>query len=406
MTTPAPTASTWVFTGDYIDMDGHTTKQERLNWLKDELVIAYDAAKKGKYSNSEVKEFEKNAKTDLDKLAIEIYSRTYQPRPSTAFIINKPIKREIFAAAFRDRIVHHLLFNQVESWWDARFIADNYSCRKGKGTLYGVKRLSKHMRAASDNYSKETYVLKLDLQGYFMSLNRKKIYDRAIWGLDRQFPEKGFEYQTCKYLWKVIIFNDPIKGAIVKCPRSAWKGLLASKSLFRQPKGQGIAIGNLTSQLISNIYLDQLDRFVTFDLGYKHYGRYVDDFYLVSNSKDNLVKDTKKIEKYLESELGLVLHPNKRYLQNIEKGVAFFGAVIYPYRIQPGKRLKTNMKKALEDLNCSEATEASYRGLVKHYKNFRLLVYKIDVVCREVCEIDGKLLTAVYNNKGIRWKSG
>ena len=387
-------------------MDRQITKKARLNWLNNELKIAYIAAKKGKSSKSEVEEFEKIAKTELEKLVTEIYSRTYQPSPSTAFIVNKPVKREIFAAAFRDGIVHHFLFNQVASWWDARFIEDNYSCRKGKSTLYGVKRLSKHMRSASNNYSKETYVLKLDLQGYFMSLNRKKIYSRALWGLNRQFPKKGFEYQICKYLWKVIIFNNPVECVTLRCPRSAWKGLPASKSLFKQAKGQGIAIGNLTSQLISNIYLDQLDRFVTFNLGYKHYGRYVDDFYLISNSKNSLIKATKKIEKYLKTELGLVLHPNKRYLQNINKGVAFLGAVVYPYRIQPGKRLKTNMKTALEDLNCSEATEASYRGLVKHYKNFKLLAFKIDVICRETFLVDEKLLMAVYNRKGMRWESG
>lgn len=74
----------------------------------------------------------------------------YTPSASTAFIVNKPVKREIFAANFRDRVVHHFLFNQVEPWWDKRFIADNYSCRKQKGTLYGIKRLSKHLRSASD----------------------------------------------------------------------------------------------------------------------------------------------------------------------------------------------------------------------------------------------------------------
>lgn len=136
----------------------------------------------------------------------------------------------------------------------------------------------------------------------------------------------------------------------MQCPRSAWNGLPASKSLFKQPKGQGIAIGNLTSQLVSNIYLDQLDRYVTFQLGFKHYGRYVDDFYIVHTNKNELIKATKVIENYLEKHLRLTLHPNKRYLQHINKGVAFLGAVVYPYRIHPGKRLKTNMKRALENI--------------------------------------------------------
>lgn len=206
-----------------------------------------------------------------------------------------------------------------------------------------------------------------------MSLERKKLYTRAMWGLDRQFPDKGYIYQTCRYLWKVIIFNDPLERVIFNCPRTAWEGLPPSKSLFRQPKGRGIAIGNLTSQLLSNIYLDQLDRFVTIELGFKHYGRYVDDFYIVSTDRPGLVVASNTIERYLYHELGLTLHPHKRHLQEISKGVAFLGAVVYPYRIHPGQRLKKNLIAALSNPECSVETNASYRGLVKYYKHHKLL---------------------------------
>ena len=345
----------------------------RKEWLVKELNKAYQRAKIGKSNKAEVIAFTKIAKAEISALAHEIDTRSYAPRPSTAFIVNKPVKREIFAANFRDRVVHHFLFNQVNSWWDARFIEDNYSCRVGKGTLYGIRRLDHHIRSVSLNYTRPAYVLKLDLLGYFMSLDRKKLYTRAMWGLDRQYPNQGHAYQVCKYLWKVIIFNDPIKNAIFNCPRSAWRGLPPSKSLFHQPKGRGIAIGNLTSQLLSNIYLDQLDRFVTFDLGFKHYGRYVDDFYIVSSNKNELVKVTKTIENYVSQHLDLLLHPHKRHLQEHNRGVAFLGAAIYPFRLHPGKRLKRNLLLALSNPDCSKETEASYRGLVKHYKYKRLL---------------------------------
>ncbi|MDQ5912837.1 MAG: Reverse transcriptase protein [Patescibacteria group bacterium] len=350
-----------------------STINERIGWLEKELKKAYHVARAGKTSKPGVIEFDKIAKSEIATLAEEMYTRTYTPRPSTAFIVNQPVKREIFAAQFRDRVVHHFLFNQVNKWWDTRFIEDNYSCRVGKGTLYGIRRLDYHIRSVSRNYTKPAYILKLDLQGYFMSLDRKKLYQRAIWGLDRQFPYKGYQYQLCKYLWKVIIFNDSLKDVTFNCPRSAWKGLPPSKSLFHQKDGRGIAIGNLTSQLLSNMYLDQLDRFVTLELGFKHYGRYVDDFYIISSSKDELVKTTSVIEKYLKNNLVLTLHPHKRHLQECTRGVAFLGAVIYPFRIHPGKRLKSNLLAALVRPDCSPATEASYRGLVKHYKNKKLL---------------------------------
>ncbi|MFO0862280.1 MAG: RNA-directed DNA polymerase [Candidatus Saccharibacteria bacterium] len=349
------------------------TSQKRNAWLAKELQKAYLDARRGKTKKPQVEAFDKVARSEIAALAREIHSRTYTPRPSTAFIVNKPVKREIFAAAFRDRVVHHFLFNQVNTWWDARFIADNYSCRKGKGTLYGIRRLDHHIRSESRNYTRPAYILQLDLLGYFMSLDRKKLYVRAMWGLDRQFPDKGYAYQLCKFLWKVIIFNDPLKNVEFSCPRSAWKGLPPSKSLFHQPKGRGIAIGNLTSQLLSNMYLDQLDRFVTLELGFAHYGRYVDDFYIVSLKKEELVRALAAIEHYAGQQLGLTLHPHKRHLQEYSKGVAFLGAVVYPFRIHPGRRLKRNLLAALSRQDCLESTEASYRGLVKHYRHRKLL---------------------------------
>lgn len=350
------------------------TPDARADWLAKELERAYLDARRGKTKKPEVEKFDAIAKSELTALATEIHSRTYTPRPSTAFIVNKPVKREIFAAAFRDRVVHHFLFNQVSDWWDTRFIEDSYSCRLGKGTLYGIRRLDHHIRSVSRNYTQTAYVLQLDLQGYFMSLERKKLYARAMWGLDRQFPEKGYVYQLCKFLWKVIIFNDPLERAVFNCPRSAWKGLPPSKSLFHQPLGRGVAIGNLTSQLLSNIYLDQLDRFVTLELGFKHYGRYVDDFYIVSTNKAELTQATVVIKRYVEEQLVLKLHPYKRHLQECHKGVAFLGAVIYPHRIHPGKRLKRNLLATLSQADCPPASEASYKGLVKHYKHHKLLL--------------------------------
>ncbi len=347
--------------------------EDKQGWLKEELAKAYRSARLGKTKRPEVMEFDKVAELEIAALAREIHDKRYVPLPSTAFIVNQPVKREIFAAAFRDRVVHHFLFNQVNAWWDARFIEDSYSCRKGKGTLYGIRRLDHHIRSESRNYSRETYVLKLDLQGYFMSLGRKRLYDRALWGLERQFPVRGYLFQICQYLWKVIIFNDPVQGASFACPRSAWKGLPPSKSLFRQRKGRGIAIGNLTSQLLSNIYLDQLDRFVTLGLGFSHYGRYVDDFFIVSRNKSALTEASRRIEAYLCNHLDLVLHPHKRHLQEVGRGVAFLGAVIYPHRIHPGKRLKRNLLTALSKDDCSPETNASYRGLVKHFRHRELL---------------------------------
>lgn len=167
-----------------------------------------------------------------------------------------------------------------------------------------------------------------------MSLPREKLYERAVWGLLRQYGKDAWEYKLCKYLWKEIIFDNPTKGVQVRGSRRNWDDLPRSKSLFCAKEGCGIVIGNLTSQLLSNIYLDQLDRFVKYKLKFNNYGRYVDDFYIISTDKAELLDAIPVINDFLTN-IGLKLHPKKKFLQTIRRGVPFLGAVVYPHRIHP-----------------------------------------------------------------------
>lgn len=280
-------------------------------WLLNELFVAYLAARQHKRSTKDEHIFELNAMQNLVMLRDDIMARRYKPSRGVAFIISKPVIREIFAAPFRDRVVHHFLYNQVAEWWDKRFIYDSYSCRVGKGTLFGIQRLQKHMRQVTQMGTREAYVIKLDLQGYFMSLPRQGIYDRVCWGLERQYDkEHKWLKWLVQYLWHEVIFDDPIKGVRIRGSVHDWDVLPDNKSLFCQPPGKGIVIGNLSSQLISNIYLDQLDRYVKYELGYKHYGRYVDDFYMIVLKEDlaQAMRDVVKINDFLHG-LELTLHP-------------------------------------------------------------------------------------------------
>lgn len=343
------------------------------------LYKAYlEARKGGKRKTFDEHRFEANAIANIINLEKSIRNRTYVPSRSEAHIVREPVIREIFAAPFRDRVVHHLLFGTVYPWWDKRFIYDSYSCRKNKGVLFGVQRLDHHIRAVSQNYAKKCYVLKLDIQGYFMSLPRKELLERALWGLKQQFAgrEDSEEYKIMKFLWQEIIMDDPVKGARRRGRLSDWNDLPKSKSLFYQPAGRGIVIGNLTSQLLSNVYLDQLDRFVTLELGYKHYGRYVDDFFIVVTEEQlpQLKKDVKVIEEYLKS-IRLTLHPKKRLLVESSQGVPFLGAVVHHGYIVPGKRLQKNVIRAYKEVVAGERsidTVPSYLGHLKHINGYTL----------------------------------
>ena len=338
------------------------------------LYLAYlEARKGGKRRTHDEHDFEINLFPNLRYLSQDILDKTYYPLRSTAHIITRPVIREIFAAPFRDRIVHHLLFGSVYDWWDNHFIYDSYSCRLDKGVLFGIRRLDHHIRSASENYKYKVFVFKLDIQGYFMSLPRVELYQRAIWGLDQQFKDnkRKREYDILKFLWQRTIMDDPVKGARKKGDLDAWQFLPASKSLFNQPAGQGIVIGNLTSQLLSNIYLDQLDRFITLDLGYKHYGRYVDDFFVVvrEDQLGQLKRDIFAIEEYLKL-IGLTLHPKKRLLKESKYGIPFLGATIYHDHIVPGERLVKNAKQALKEVVSGKRTIDSIPSYMGHFKYF------------------------------------
>jgi hypothetical protein len=352
------------------------------------IIKAYQEARRSKRKTHDEQAFEINALANLIALKNDIQNRTYHPSPGIAFVITSPVSREIFAAPFRDRIVHHLIFNLVYEWWDKRLIFDSYSCRTGKGTLKGIKRISHFIASASQNHTRPAYILKLDLQGYFMSLPRHRLFEAIMYGVDRQFAKDSWEHNLLQFLLHQIIFDDPTKNVKIRGRRKPnipsplhpcdayydWDILPHPKTLFYAQQGCGIVIGNLTSQLLSNIYLDKLDRFILHSLKIKHYGRYVDDFLIISSSKATLIALIPEITAFLTS-IGLTLHPQKRYLQESSKGVDFIGARIFPHRLHPSHRTTHNFQSALhsKDPAHRKATITSYTGLLKHYKHKKLL---------------------------------
>ena len=349
-------------------------------FLLQEFFEAYYKARiGGKRKTEDEHRFEVNDFENLVRLRDAILARTYRPSRGVAFIIHDPVTREVFAAPFPDRIVHHFLFKYADAWWGPRLLPCSYSCRKDKGTLYGIKDLQHKIRRVSQNGKLPTVVIKFDLRGYFMSLPHDKTCRRIIWGLDRQFPNKGPLYDTLKFLWKQIIFDDPTKDIKIRGRRSDWDDLPADKSLFTQPKDRGQVIGNLTSQELSNIYLDQLDRFVVIELGYRNYCRYVDDFLVIITAAELphfLAEVLPKIQQFVEN-LDLTLHPNKLKLIPAEQGVEFLGAKVFHDHIVPGKRIVKNYADALYRLATTGQGKlesiTSYDGHLAHYDSHKLI---------------------------------
>lgn len=351
--------------------------------LEDALHECYLMARRGKTRTVDEWNYEVFWKENEMQLYLDIVGRKWEPSSSKAFVIHDPVDREIFAAMFRDRIIHHFLYAVVAPWWDKQFIYDSYSCRRGRGTDFGIKRLEKFMRSASRNGKKKIYVIKGDLVGYFMSLDRKRLYKKVLKGLKKQFPDGGWLFEVCTYLWKKVIFDDPCLGARIVGDKKDWNCLPDSKTLFKQPKGRGIVIGNLTSQLLSNIMLNEFDWFMKKKLGFKYYGRYVDDFFIVV-TEDELewAKQAmrEEIPNYLRK-MGLKLHPKKIYIQPGEKGCPFLGKMVRPYAVTPGRRYKRNMRRAFRQYVRGEAsyeTMQSYVGQGKTMAAYKQMKKVVD----------------------------
>jgi len=356
--------------------------------LLTDLYVAYKDARKHKRRKGYQLKFEINLEDNLVALRDELYKRTYVPGPSTCFIVNSPVKREVFAAEFRDRIVHHLFYNYTYNMFERVFINDSYSCRKNKGTHYGFKRLQHHIRSVSKNYSACCYVLKVDVKGYFMHINRRLLLNICVNTLDKMALRKSnvagkkwceiLDYELLYYLLKVIVLNNPLVNCVKRGCETDWLGLPRSKSLFHSSVGCGLPIGNLTSQLFSNVYMNGFDQFVKRELKMQAYGRYVDDVYVVSGSKKELRSIIALMDDFLKDKLQLNLNSQKTYICSAEYGIGFLGGYAKFFRNYIlNKSLKRMRQKtlALDDCNSVSTVVASinsFAGVLSHYSAYKL----------------------------------
>ena len=351
-----------------------------------DLFQAYFDARKNKRNTINALAFEKHFEANIFELCEEIINKQYQPKPSICFVVDKPVKREIFAADFRDRVVHHFIYNYISPVFEKTFINDSYSCRVGKGTHYGIHRIGHFIRSCSQNYTTDCYILKLDIKGYFMSMDKTLLFNKVKNELVKQKFKLHFDLPLVLYLIEQTIFNDPRANCIIKGKKTDWHGLPETKSLFHAKQNCGLPIGNLTSQLFGNIYMNTFDHWVKRELGIKYYGRYVDDFVLVHNNKEYLKSLIPAISGYLLSTVKLTLHPNKIHLQHFNKGIQYLGVVIKPYRAYIANRTKGNFFTVIDKQNKlarnhkpdSEEQKAflssmnSYLGIMKHYQTYKL----------------------------------
>ena len=313
------------------------------------LLGAWKEFKRGKTGKPDVQEFDATLEENLFEIHDALKRKTYQPAPYVSFFVSDPKRRSIHKACVRDRVVHQALFRVLYPIFNKTFIHDSYSCRLGKGTHRGVRQLARYLRAVSGNYHRAAYALKCDIRKFFENID----HDILIGLLEKRIHDPG----TC-WLTKQII-DSFVVSKVEPCSKT------------------GLPLGNVTSQLFSNIYLNEFDQWAKHKLKARYYLRYCDDFLLLSRDKSELEKRLAIIVVFLHNELKLELHPNKVETIKVRQGVDFLGYVTLPHATMLRASTKNRMFRKLQEKKklvqkgvCTEESfehsRQSYLGVLAH----------------------------------------
>jgi len=289
-----------------------------------DLFKAYFECRKNKRCKRSALQFELNLEQNLLKLYKEIKAGKYKIGKCICFVVTKPKPREVWAANFRDRIVHHLIYNFISERFYKRFIRDTYSCIPKRGTLAAAKRLLYFSRSSTNNYTRKMFYLKADLSNFFVSIDKDILFSLI---------KKQVHEEWLLVLIEQIIYNDPVKNVYKKSSPKKFKLIPKYKSLFNADKQHGLPIGNLTSQFFSNVYLDVMDQYIKRNLNCRYYLRYVDDFVIIDGNVQMLNKCFEKIKNYILQFLNITIHPRKKLINKVENGIDFVGFFVLPHRV-------------------------------------------------------------------------
>lgn len=297
------------------------------------LLDAWKEFIQGKKSRKDVELFQRHLMSNIIFLHEDLKRKTYTHAPYEAFKISDPKSRDIHKASVRDRLLHHAIYKKLYPYFDKRFISDSYSCRIGKGTHKAIQQFKKYANKESFNNTKNVWVLKCDIKKFFASIDQKILMN---------------------ILRRYIVDIDIL-----------WLLQNIIESFHSTEVGKGLPLGNLTSQLLVNIYMNEFDQYVKHTLRVKYYIRYADDFVILSRDKEYLEVILKQIQEFLENNLKLSLHPNKVSIATFVRGVDFLGWVHFPKHKILRTVTKKRMFKKLKG-EAKEETVQSYLGLLSH----------------------------------------
>lgn len=340
-----------------------------------EVVEAYFQCRRMKRKTIHAIDFEFYLEKNLYQLYLDIINGKYTIGPSIAFVVTQPKTREIWAATFRDRIVHHIIYNRLVPRFYPSFIRDSFACIPERGVLDGSNRLHAGMRSISKNWTRSAYYLQGDIRNFFVSIEKNVLFGL----LQKKILEPWLLELTHQ-----VLFHDPKAGCILKSAPEAFARVPRHKSLWHIDYNRGLPIGNLTSQFFANVYLNELDQFSKQSLKAKYYYRYVDDFVILHESSERLNEMFLEISDFCMDVLKIQVHPFKKRIAPLYMGIDFIGYVHKPFYRGLRKRTARKMvslvhqwKKnphALEDQALLKLRDSlnSYYGVCKWAMTYAL----------------------------------
>ncbi len=300
------------------------------------LLLAWREFRRGKKHKKDVQEFELCLMRNILDLYNDLKEKKYMHSAYHAFNIADPKPRDIHKASVRDRLLHHAIYRILYPYFDARFIHDSYSCRNGKGTHRALERFKSFSYKVSKNNTKTCFVLKCDIRKFFASIDQRILLDILTQALE----EKDILWLLARVIWS---FNSGKPNT-------------------------GLPLGNLTSQLLVNIYMNEFDQYVKHELKVKQYIRYADDFVIFSQDKKYLETILEQMKEFLETKLHLCMHPDKVFIKTLASGVDFLGWVHFSrHRV-----LRTATKRKMFR-KVSEKNIASYKGMLGWGNGWKVL---------------------------------
>lgn len=303
------------------------------------LLDAWKEFVKGKRKRKDVQLFELNLMGNIISLHRDLAAKQNTHSPYTAFNISDPKPRNIHKAVVRDRLLHHAIYLVLYPFFDSKFISDSFSCRRGRGTHRAMKQFREYAYVVSKNHRRTVWVLKCDIRKFFASID----HGILIRILEQSIPDKDIVWLLSRII----------------------------ESFHSTREGVGLPLGNLTSQLLVNIYMNEFDQFAKHSLKAKYYVRYADDTVIVSEDRMWLEESLRRIREFLWQKLRLELHPNKVSIKTFASGIDFLGWVHFPDHRVIRSTTKRRMMRRGRECSSNESVQ-SYLGLLSHGNAYKV----------------------------------